>query len=181
MDESFMDVDQGDFLSPEMIIKAEKVSKYTSSCSLINDILEIKVIDTTTNVVYIKHIDNSSPFWVEDGKIFQNNIKKLYDILTMCFNGTYQDITLGSGMDWSFEIASNDMIRMKIYYEGIFGFNVSIKIPKENTEVDKLRNVIIDLKSEIELLQKKYSDLNDNYNKRLTDIEKLLEIRIKPL
>ena len=109
-----MDVDQGDFLSPEpspeMIIKAEKVSKYTSSCSLINGILEIKVIDNTTNVVYIKHIDNSSPFWIEDGKFFQNNIKKLYDILTMCFNGTYQDITLASGIDWSFEIASNDIM-----------------------------------------------------------------------
>ena len=180
---SFMDVEQ-EAPSPApapILVQAEKVFKYNSSCSLVNGILKIKAVDNTTNVLYIKHIDYNSPFWIEYGKYFQNDIKKLYDILQLCFNGNYQDITLGSGMDWSYEIDTNDVIKLQIYYGGIFGFNVCIKIPKENTEVDKLKNVITDLKKELEILKTDYSTLQTNYDKRLNTIEKWLEIRLKPI
>ena len=180
---SFMEVEQ-ETPSPAPapgLVQAEKVSKYNSSCTLVNGILKIKVVDNTTNVLYIKQIDYNSSFWSEYGKYFQNDIKKLYDILQLCFNGNYQDITLGSGMDWSYEIDTNDVIKLQLYYEGIFGFNICIKIPKENTEVDKLKNVITELKKELEILKADHTILQNNYDKRLNTIEKWLEIRLKPI
>ena len=78
---SFLDVEQ-ETPSPApapVLVQAEKVSKYNSSCTLVNGILKIKVVDNTTNVLYIKQIDYNSSFWSEYGKYFQNDIKKLYD------------------------------------------------------------------------------------------------------
>lgn len=171
-----MDVDQEAPSPCPVLVQAEKVYKYKSSCTLVNGILKIKAIDNATNILYIKQIDYNSPFWTEYGKYFQNDIKKLYDILQLCFNGNYQDITLSSGMDWSYEIDTNDVIKLQLYYGGLFGFNVCIEILKENTEVDKLTNVINELKKELESLKNDHATLQTNYDKRLTTIEKWLEI-----
>ena len=79
-------------------------------------------------------------------------------------------------MDWSYEIDTNDVIKLQLYYGGLFGFNVCIEILKENTEVDKLTNVINELKKELESLKTDHATLQTNYDKRLTTIEKWLEI-----
>ena len=60
--------------SSNVVVPAQELIKYTSSCSLIDNVLSIKVIDNITNSVYKRRLDRQSPFWKEDGKYFQNRV-----------------------------------------------------------------------------------------------------------
>ena len=153
--------------SSNVVVPAQELIKYTSSCSLIDNVLSIKVIDNITSSVYKRRLDRQSPFWKEDGKYFQNDIHKLYDMLELCFTGKNEHITLGSGIDWKYTIEENGYILLYINYEGLFGFTVTIKIPKENTEIDQLRKKISDLQTELE-------DCKINFEKRLSEMESQL-------
>tara|TARA_A100001037_G_C15146255_1_gene636476 strand:+ start:2863 stop:3651 length:789 start_codon:yes stop_codon:yes gene_type:complete len=155
--------------SPAPVIPAQEIIKYTISCFLENNIIELKIKDNLTNVSYKVDIDSDNGrFWLENKKYFQEDFKKFHKLLKSCFEGNNDNIKSDIKSD------NPNKLQIVLQYDGLFGFTVEIDVPKEEDEIDLLKKEINDLKEDKKKIEKKVNDLCDFVNHYMTS-KKIME------
>ena len=149
-------------LSPEpeenIIIKAEHIHKeHYYKVRSREDICKIKITNEEGQIYYIE-LTRESDFWKENNKFFQDDLNKFSKLI----NDT---LVLETG-DITFKIIKEDIdeIVLRLIYQGLFGFECSLAIPRKKDRVD-----ILD--GEIQDLQK----LNEEKDKKIIDLETRLK------
>tara|TARA_B100001094_G_scaffold69960_1_gene66468 strand:- start:932 stop:1837 length:906 start_codon:yes stop_codon:yes gene_type:complete len=141
-----------------IIIKAEHIHKehYYKVRSREN-ICKIKITNEEGQIYYIELIPESD-FWKENNKYFQNNLNKFSDLI----NDT---LVLETG-DITFKIIKEDIdeIVLRLTYQGLFGFECFLAIPRKKDRVDILDGEIQDLQR-----------LNEEKDKKIIDLEARLK------
>ena len=124
--------------SPAPVIPAQEIIKYTISCFLENNIIQLKIKDNLTNVGYKIDIDSENGrFWLENKKYFQEDFKKFHKLLKSCFEGNNDNIKSDIKAD------NPNKLQIVLQYDGLFGFTVEIDVPKEEDEIDDCSRKII--------------------------------------
>ena len=142
--------------SPAPVIPAQEIIKYTISCFLENNIIELKIKDNLTNVSYKVDIDSDNGrFWLENKKYFQEDFEKFHKLLKSCFEGNNDNIRTDIKTD------NPNMLQIVLQYDGLFGFTVEIDVPKEEDEIDLLKKEINELRKKFRLLKEDNIKFND--------------------
>ena len=142
--------------SPAPVIPAQEIIKYTISCFLENNIIQLKIKDNLTNVSYKVDIDSDNGrFWLENKKYFQEDFKKFHKLLKSCFEGNNDNIKSDIKAD------NPNKLQIVLQYDGLFGFTVEIDVPKEEDEIDLLKKEINELRKKFRLLKEDNIKFND--------------------
>ena len=149
-------------LSPEpeenIIVKAEHIHKehYYRVRSREN-ICKIKITNEEGQIYYIE-LTPESDFWKENNKFFQDDLNKFSKLI----NDT---LVLETG-DITFKIIKEDIdeIVLRLIYQGLFGFECFLAIPRKKDRVDILDGEIQDLQR-----------LNEEKDKKIIDLETRLK------
>ena len=142
--------------SPAPVIPAQEIIKYTISCFLENNIIQLKIKDNLTNVGYKIDIDSENGlFWLENKKYFQEDFEKFHKLLKSCFEGNNDNIRTDIKTD------NPNMLQIVLQYDGLFGFTVEIDVPKEEDEIDLLKKEINELRKKFRLLKEDNIKFND--------------------
>jgi hypothetical protein len=153
--------------SPAPVIPAQEIIKYTISCFLENNIIELKIKDNLTNMSYKVDIDSDNGrFWLENKKYFQEDFKKFHKLLKSCFEGNNDNIRTDIKAD------NPNMLQIVLQYDGLFGFTVEFDVPKEEDEIDLLKKEINELRKKVRLLKED----NIKFNDKLKHIEGFINI-----
>ncbi len=153
--------------SPAPVIPAQEIIKYTISCFLENNIIELKIKDNLTNVSYKVDIDSENGrFWLENKKYFQEDFKKFHKLLKSCFEGNNDNIKSDIKAD------NPNKLQIVLQYDGLFGFTVEIDVPKEEDEIDLLKKEINELRKKLRSLKED----NIKFNDKLKHIEGFINI-----
>ena len=142
--------------APAPVIPAQEIIKYTISCFLENNIIELKIKDNLTNVSYKIDIDSENGrFWLENKKYFQEDFEKFHKLLKSCFEGNNDNIKSDIKAD------NPNKLQIVLQYDGLFGFTVEIDVPKEEDEIDLLKKEINELRKKFRLLKEDNIKFND--------------------
>ena len=162
-----------DCLSPEpeenIIIQAEHIHKeHYYKVRSREDICKIKITNEEGQIYYIE-LTSESDFWKENNKFFQDDLNKFSKLI----NDT---LVLETG-DITFKIIKEDIdeIVLRLIYQGLFGFECSLAIPRKKDRVDILDGEIQDLQKLNEEKDKKISDLET----RLKWVEDIIHMNLE--
>ena len=149
-------------LSPEpeenIIVKAEHIHKehYYRVRSREN-LCKVKITNEEGQIYYIE-LTPETDFWKENNKYFQDDLNKFSKLI----NDT---LVLETG-DITFKIIKEDLdeLILKLNYQGLFGFECFLAIPRKKDRVDLLDGEIQDLQR-----------LNEEKDKKIIDLETRLK------
>lgn len=132
------------------------------------NICKIKITNEEGNIYYIE-ITSDSNFWKENNKYFQDNFNKFCDIIN-------KTLILEKG-DIKHKIIKEDFeqIILNIIYEGLFGFEISIEIPRKKDRIDLIDNEVQDIIKQNEEKDKIIEDLE----KRVDYLERLIKMNLE--
>jgi len=160
-------------LSPEpeenIIIKAEHIHKeHYYKVRSREDICKIKITNEEGQIYYIE-LTPESDFWKKNNKYFQDDLNKFSKLI----NDT---LVLETG-DITFKIIKEDIdeIVLRLIYEGLFGFECFLEIPRKKDRVDILDGEIQDLQRLNEEKDKKIMDLTT----RLKWVEDIIHMNLE--
>lgn len=132
------------------------------------NICKIKITNEEGNIYYIEITPNSD-FWKENNKYFQDNFNKFCDIVN-------KTLILEKG-DIKHKIIKEDFetLTLNLIYEGLFGFEVSIEIPRKKDRIDLIDNEVQDIIKQNEEKDKIIEDLE----KRVDYLERLIKMNLE--
>ena len=132
------------------------------------NICKIKITNEEGNIFYIE-LTPESEFWNENNKYFQDNFTKFSDIVN-------ETLILEKG-DIRSKIIKEDFetLTLNLIYEGLFGFEVSIDIPRKKDRIDLIENEVQDIIKQNEEKDKIIKDLE----KRVEYLERLIKMNLE--
>ena len=160
-------------LSPEpeenIIVKAEHIHKehYYRVRSREN-LCKVKITNEEGQIYYIE-LTPETDFWKENNKYFQDDLNKFSKLM----NDT---LVLETG-DITFKIIKEDLdeLILKLNYQGLFGFECFLSVPRKKDRVDLLDGEIQDLQKLNEEKDKKIIDLET----RLKWVEDIIQMNLE--
>lgn len=129
-------------LSQSYIIPAENVQRYNPTCTINDLCIKIVVNDHLQNTNYRIELDQTSDYWKANNKYFQNDIKIFYNFIHSFFLKEKSD---------EYFIQKNDHLKFKMIQEGLFPINLTLDIPKEDS--NDIKQELYNLQSKIERLE----------------------------
>ena len=149
-------------LSPEpeenIIVKAEHIHKehYYRVRSREN-LCKVKITNEEGQIYYIE-LTPETDFWKENNKYFQDDLNK--------FSKLMNDTLVLETAEITFKIIKEDLdeLILKLIYQGLFGFECFLAIPRKKDRVDLLDGEIQDLQR-----------LNEEKDKKIIDLETRLK------
>ena len=132
------------------------------------NICKIKITNEDGNIYYIELLPESD-FWKENNKYFQDNFTKFSEIVN-------ETLILETG-DIKYKIIKEDFeqLVLNLIYEGLFGFEVSIEIPRKKDRIDLIDNEVQDIIKQNEEKDKIIKDLE----KRVDYLERLIKMNLE--
>jgi len=132
------------------------------------NICKIKITNEEGNIFYIE-LTPESAFWNENNKYFQDNFTKFSNIVN-------ETLILEKG-DIRSKIIKEDFetLTLNLIYEGLFGFEVSIDIPRKKDRIDLIDNEVQDIIKQNEEKDKIIEDLE----KRVDYLERLIKMNLE--
>tara|TARA_Y100000996_G_C22465263_1_gene619784 strand:- start:107 stop:631 length:525 start_codon:yes stop_codon:yes gene_type:complete len=155
-------------INNDIVVEATHVHKeHYYRVRIRENICKIKITNEEGNIYYIELTPDSN-FWEENKKYFQDNFSKFSDIIN-------ETLIVEKG-DIKHKIIKEDFeeIILNIIYEGIFGFKISIEIPRKRDRIDLLNNEVQDIMKQNEEKDKIIKDLD----KRVDYLERLIQMNL---
>jgi len=153
----------------EVIITAEHIhTEHYYKVRSRENICKIKITNEEGNIYYIE-LTPDTDFWKEHDKYFQGNFTKFSKIMD-------DTLVLETG-DIAFKIIKEDFeeIILQFIYNGLFGFEILLSIPRKKDRIDLLDNEIQDLTKSNEDKDKTIIDLET----RLKYVEDIIQMNIE--
>ena len=117
------------------VIHAEPISpEFISECNYISHTINLKIINTMTNINYIHKINSEDEFWKQNSQYFPN-FEKFYDILNSSLNNENEYVQSKIELD-------GDNLKVILTHEGLYSFKIEIIIPKEKDRLDSMEDKI---------------------------------------
>ena len=106
----------------------------------------LSVENIKEHMKYEIHINEISPFWLKNMKYFQHDFDNFYHILDLAFVDNSNEIK------WSIKNETEKSLILNIIYNPgleIFGFNITMEIPREEDKTEQLIKKVKKLENEI--------------------------------
>jgi len=156
-------------MNDNIVIKAEYIHKeHYYKVRNRENICKIKITNEEGNIYYIELTPNCE-FWKINNKYFQDNFNKFCDIVN-------ETLILEKG-DIKHKIIKEDFetLILNLIYEGLFGFEISIEIPRKKDRIDLIDNEVQDILKQNEEKDKIIEDLE----KRIDYLERLIKMNLE--
>ena len=156
-------------MNDNIVIKAEYIHKeHYYKVRNRENICKIKITNEEGNIYYIELTPNCE-FWKINNKYFQDNFNKFCDIVN-------ETLILEKG-DIKHKIIKEDFetLILNLIYEGLFGFEISIEIPRKKDRIDLIDNEVQDILKQNEEKDKIIEDLE----KRVDYLERLIKMNLE--
>jgi hypothetical protein len=152
-----------------IVVKAEYIHKeHYYKVRNRENICKIKITNEEGNIYYIELTPNCE-FWKINNKYFQDNFNKFCDIVN-------ETLILEKG-DIKHKIIKEDFetLTLNLIYGGLFGFEISIEIPRKKDRIDLIDNEVQDILKQNEEKDKIIEDLE----KRVDYLERLIKMNLE--
>ena len=152
-----------------VIVKAEQIHKeHYYKVRLREGICKLKITNEEGNIYYIE-ITPKHLFWLENKKYFQEDFEKFSQIM----NETL--ILEKGGIKHKILKEDFDEILLQLIHNGIFGFQITISIPRKKDRIDLVDNEVQDII--------KHNEENDikikDFEKRIDYLERIIKMNIE--
>ena len=103
----------------------------------------------------------SSSFWIQHMKFFQNDFDQFYRSLNIVFDNQ------SKGMQWKIIKETNEKISINMKYDPgilIFGFDITFEVPREEDRIERLVKKVEKLEKENQTILKLIQSFEDKLN-----------------
>ena len=152
-----------------IIVKAEQIQKeHYYKVRLREGMCKLKITNEEGNIYYTE-VTPDHLFWLENKKYFQEDFEKFSQIMD-------ETLILEKG-DIEYNILKEDFdeIVLQLIHNGIFGFQITISIPRKKDRIDLVDNEVQDII--------KHNEENDikikDFEKRIDYLERIIKMNIE--